>query len=100
MRGGSKSRTLSWGGVAEWSKAADCKSVRLISRWFESNLSQLVGRVLLKNNHQLNKFSIIDKLSTKKKVVNVSASVVSSALMHWSSNYSRNIGNWLASRIG
>jgi hypothetical protein len=28
--------------VAEWSKAADCKSVSIYSRWFESNLSQLM----------------------------------------------------------
>lgn len=61
-----------WGGVAEWSKAADCKSVRLISRWFESNLSQLVISVVnkkLKSTYLLRKFQKLDKLKIKIKKI-------------------------------
>lgn len=46
--------------MAEWSKAADCKSVRLISRWFESNPSQL--KRISKNRYDLVKFKSIDSL--------------------------------------
>lgn len=58
--------------MAEWSKAADCKSVRLISRWFESNPSQLVVNIVNKKSKKpylLKKFQKLDILKIKVRKV-------------------------------
>ena len=64
--------------MAEWSKAADCKSVRLISRWFESNLSQMDYLVTMKSTYFLKKFEKVDSFKIKSGIQDVST-VVSTA---------------------
>jgi hypothetical protein len=73
--------------MAEWSKAADCKSVREISRWFESNFFHITPKPFLKKIKNTNAilFQNLPRLYTNnKKIVHLNYSYARLRILKWS----------------